>query len=177
MHIQKRIRITSPGFSPHQGVVAPRCRLADVDKVIQHRHRAQCGVIMGCLMCVTPAQCLGVAIKILGQPDQGIVQSQSRHIHTGFHDSGLDHIAPVARAIDIAIHLFDEQGIYMAELTGQRPHIIADQTILQGAHPCHVNQRFRQVFVHLSVPAGQQLQRLLAAAIQCTSGRRGPREP
>ena len=50
----------------------------------------------------------------------------------------------------------------MGELIGQGANFIARQTVLQRAQPCLGDQRLGQMFIHLAVPIGQQLQRLLA---------------
>ena len=58
----------------------------------------------------------------------------------------------------------------MGELLGQRSQLIADQPVLQGADPRGIDQRLGQVFVHLTRPTGEQVERALALALRRAVG-------
>jgi len=82
----------------------------------------------------------------------------------------LQHVTPDRGPIDVAIDPFNEQRLDMAELSCQRAQIIADQPILQGAHPGGVDQRLRQMLIHLAIPGGQQFQGTLTQPFRCAFG-------
>ena len=177
MHVQKRVLAPAQGFATHQGVIPATGALANVHDAFDKRHFAQNRVVMGGLVGIAPPQRLDAAAIGFIQPDNRLVQRLAGDIGTGFARGALDDVAPNARPIDIAEHPFDEQRFDMVKLLRQRAQFILDQAALQVAHPGHIDQRLWQVFIHLAIPFGQQLQGDLALALGRALGGRGAGEP
>ena len=120
---------------------------------------------MGRLVRVAPAQ--GFKLRSVGFVDveQRVIQGQPGHVGAGFHRGGLAHVAPDACPVHIAKDAFDEQRFHMAERVGHRAQFVPDQPVLQFAQPCRIDQRFGQVFVHLTRPASQKGQGALALTL------------
>ena len=65
----------------------------------------------------------------------------------------------------------------MFEFCRQRAELILDQPVLKRAKPCGIYQRFGQVFVHFTVPIGEQIQRNLTFTLRCAVRSRLSGEP
>ncbi len=177
MDIGERVRPRATGAATQQGVITPRGRLADVHEVAQHGDFAQGLVVVGGLVCVAPPQGFQLGSPCLVDPDQRVVQRHAGHVGAGLFRGGLQHVAPCGRTVHITENTFDEQRIDMIEFLRQGPKLILDQPLLQGAQPGGIDQRFRQMFVHLARPAGKQGQRALALALRRAFGRGFAGEP
>ena len=175
--VQERVRTGAKRAPAHQRVIRPRGRLADVHEPVEHRHFAQNRVVMGRLMRIAPAQAFEGGTVCFLDPDDGVVEGEAGDLRAGFPRGGLFDVTPRGCAIDIAVDPFDEKRLDMGKLVGKRAQLIADQAVLQGTNPSVVDQRLGQVFVHLTVPVGQQRERALALAFRGAVGGRFPGEP
>ncbi len=143
----------------------------------QERHIAQHRMVMSGLMRVAPAQALeGLAIAF-GNPDQRIVERHAGGVGAGLDRRRLLDIAPGGGAIDIAEHPFDEDRIGVVEFARERPEVITNEAVHQGAHPCGIEEWLWQVFVHFAVPVGEHGERALAQAFGRAFGRGFAGEP
>mmetsp|Transcript_22848 Transcript_22848/g.38098 ORF Transcript_22848/g.38098 Transcript_22848/m.38098 type:complete len:420 (+) Transcript_22848:3147-4406(+) len=162
MHVLERSRPAAARAPAQERVVTPRCGLPNIHEIAQQRHFAQNLMVMGGLMRVAPTQAFQLGAPCLFDPQQRVIQRQSRHVRAGFNRCRLAHIAPDRRPIHVPEHPLDKERFYMRQGVGHRPQFIADQTILHGAQPGRIDQWLGPVFVHLSVPLRQKRQRSLA---------------
>ena len=150
--------------------------MPDVGEILQHGNLAQDLMVVRRLVGVPPTQGFQRGAIGFPDPDQRVVQRKAGDVRAAFDRAGLLDVTPGGRAVDIAEHTFDEQRFDVAVFVSKRPDIVADQPVLQGAHPCRIDQRFGQVFAHFAVPVGQHGQGLRPAAFRrafgcCLSGK------
>ena len=122
----------------------------------QQRDIAQDSVAVRRHMGIAPAPAFHGRTVAFGQAQERLVQRQSGNVGAAFSDRRLHHVAPLPRPVGIAEHALQKNGLDMGEQIGKGAKFIPDQSRLQGAHPGGIDQRFRQMFIHLAVPVCQQ---------------------
>ena len=111
MDVLKRVRTGAFGPTTHQSVVTARSRLADIDEPRQDRDRAQHLMVMRGLMRVAPTPAFDIGAVFLGQPDQRVIQRQSRDVGAGLNRGRLQHIAPSGGTVRVAENPLDENWL------------------------------------------------------------------
>ena len=177
MDVRKRVRTIARRAPALQRVIPARCTLVDVHEPFQERHLAKDLVLVFRRVGIAPAQAFQRPAIGLVDPDQRLVQRDTRHIGATFHRCGLHDVTPRRRPVDVAEHPLKEQGFDMRKFIGQWPQIVADQAILQMTHPRGIDQGFWHVLIHLAVPVGQQAERGLTTPFGGAVRRGLTREP